>query len=106
MFVIDDGRAEVLCKDASVGLIGAGECFGEIAALRRTSRTASVRAATRLRLLRLSGHHIRSAVTGYPPSLSEAEELVERRLATGRTNDHAPVPTSLRERGASAAASP
>jgi CRP-like cAMP-binding protein len=84
-FVIDEGRAEVLCEDASVRFMGAGECFGEIAALRRTSRTASVRAATRLRLLRLSGHHLVSAVTGYTPSLSHAEALVERRLATART---------------------
>jgi CRP-like cAMP-binding protein len=84
-FVIDDGRAEVRCEDASVRFMGAGECFGEIAALRRTSRTASVRAATTLRLLRLSGDHLVSAVTGYRPSLSEADALVERRLATART---------------------
>jgi Cyclic nucleotide-binding domain/Major Facilitator Superfamily len=85
VFVIDDGRAEVLCGDASVRFMGAGECFGEIAALRRTSRTASVRAATGLRLLRLSGVDLVAAVTGYTPSLSEADALVERRLATART---------------------
>jgi hypothetical protein len=85
-FVIDDGRAEVLREDASVRFLGAGESFGEIAALRRTSRTASVRAATRLRLLHLSGHHLRSAVTRYAPSLSEAETVVEHRLATGLTD--------------------
>jgi len=84
-FVIADGRAEVLCEHARVRFMGAGECFGEIAALRRTSRTASVRAATRLRLLRLSGRDLVSAVTGYTPSRSEAETLVERRLATART---------------------
>jgi CRP-like cAMP-binding protein len=84
-FVIDDGRAEVLCEHASVRFMGAGECFGEIAALRRTSRTASVRAATRLRLLRLSGNDLVSAVTSCTPSRSEAEALLECRLATART---------------------
>jgi hypothetical protein len=83
--VIDEGRAEVRCEDVSVRLMGAGECFGEIAALRRTRRTASVRATSRLRLLCLSGHDLVGAVTGYAPSRAEAEALVERRLATART---------------------
>jgi CRP-like cAMP-binding protein len=85
VFVIEEGRAEVLCEDANVRFMAAGECFGEIAALRRTSRTASVRATTRLRVLRLSGQDLVSAVTGYTPSRSEADALVERRLATART---------------------
>jgi MFS family permease len=80
-YVIVHGRAEVLRGEASVALLGAGECFGEIAALRRTSRTSSVRAATRLRVLRLSGDHLVCAVTGYTPSQSEADALVEHRLS-------------------------
>jgi cyclic nucleotide-binding protein/MFS transporter len=79
-FVIADGRAEVLCKHGTVRSLGAGECFGEIAALRHTSRTASVRAATPLRLLRLSGDDLVSAVTGYAPSRSAADALVAGRL--------------------------
>ena len=80
-YVIVHGRAEVLRGEASVALLGPGECFGEIAALRRTTRTSSVRAATRLRVLRLSGDHLVCAVTGYTPSQSEADALVERRLS-------------------------
>jgi MFS family permease len=71
-FVIDDGRAEVQCEDGRVRLVGAGESFGDIAALRRLRRAGGVRAATRLRLLRLSG-------------LSVAEALVERHPAAART---------------------
>jgi Cyclic nucleotide-binding domain len=80
-YVIVHGRAEVLRGQVNMAVLGAGECFGEIAALRRTSRTSSVRAVTRLRVLRLSGNHLVWAVTGYTPSLSEADALVERRLA-------------------------
>jgi MFS family permease len=79
-FVIADGSAEVRCEHVSRRCLRAGECFGEIAALRHTSRTASVRAATRLRLLRLSGDDLVSAVTGYGPSHSAADTLVARRL--------------------------
>lgn len=86
-FVIDDGRAEVFCGDASVRFMGSGECFGEIAPLRRTRRTASVLATTRLRVLHLSGRHLVQAVTGYSPSLMQAEALVERRLATPVSDD-------------------
>jgi hypothetical protein len=39
-----------------------------------------VRAATRLRLLRLSGDDLVSAVTGYAPSRSAADALVAGRL--------------------------
>ena len=94
-FVIDEGRAEVRCEHVSLPSLGTGECFGEIAALRRTSRTASVRAATRMRLLCLSGHDLVSAVTGYTPSRAEADALVERRLARlrgGRLIDADEVP--------------
>ena len=80
-YVIAQGRAEVLRGDVSVGLLGAGECFGEIAALRRTERNSSVRAATDLRLLRLSGERLVWAVTGYTPSSAAADALVEQRLA-------------------------
>ena len=79
-FVIADGRAEVLCEHVTLTCLGAGESFGEIAALRHTSRTASVRATTELRLLRLSGHDLVSAVTGYAPSRSAADAIVARRL--------------------------
>jgi MFS family permease len=80
-FVIAEGRAEVLRGAASVAGLEAGQCFGEIAALRRTPRNSSVRAVTRLHVLRLSGNDLVCAVSGYTPSMSEADALVEQRLA-------------------------
>lgn len=80
-YVIVEGRADVLRGAESVASLGEGQCFGEIAALRRTRRNSSVRAATRMHVLCLSGHHLVSAVTGYTPSMSEADALVEQRLA-------------------------
>lgn len=80
-YVIVDGSAEVLRGDVSVTVLGAGECFGEIAALRHVDRTSSIRAATSLLLLRLSGDHLVWAVSGYTPSREAADALVEARLA-------------------------
>jgi hypothetical protein len=81
-YVISQGRADVLVGDAVVRSLGAGECFGEIAALRNGFRTSTVRATTRLRMLRLSGDRLVWAVTGYTPSRAAADALVEQRLTT------------------------
>jgi CRP-like cAMP-binding protein len=83
-YVIVDGRAEVLVDGATVAFLGPGECFGEIAALKRRSRTSTIRADARLELLRFTGLHFVRAVTGYTPSRAAANALVEERLAGGR----------------------
>lgn len=80
-FVIATGRAVVSVGDADVTGLGAGDCFGEIAALGRGRRTSSVRADGDATLLRLSGAQLVRAVTGYTPSRSAATALVEARLA-------------------------
>ena len=46
-FVIESGEAEVIGDGRVVATLGAGEGFGEIALLRRSRRTATVRAAQR-----------------------------------------------------------
>jgi Cyclic nucleotide-binding domain/Major Facilitator Superfamily len=81
VFVITDGDAEVLVDDRLVAVLRPGECFGEIAALGGGIRSSTVRAKDALALHRLPGHTFVSAVTGYTPSLAEAEVLVGQRLA-------------------------
>ena len=81
-YVIAQGNAEVLRAGVPVSVLGAGECFGEIAALRHSQRNSSVRATTRLRMLRLSGDHLVWAVSGYTPSRAAADALVEQRVSS------------------------
>jgi CRP-like cAMP-binding protein len=62
-------------------VLDSGDAFGEIALLRPTSRTATVRARTPLRLHRLDRCRFCSAVSGYESSGREADALVLDRLS-------------------------
>jgi hypothetical protein len=79
-YVIDDGEAEVIGDGRLIRTLDSGEGFGEIALLRETSRTATVRARTPLRLYRLDRRHFRAAVAGYESSEGEAKALMLDRL--------------------------
>jgi CRP-like cAMP-binding protein len=62
--------------------MGPGDGFGEIALLRDTPRTTTVRARTSLRLYALDRLHFVSAVGGYRSSGEEADALMLDRLGT------------------------
>jgi MFS family permease len=76
-FVIESGEAEVVGDGSVVAVLGAGEGFGEIALLRRTRRTASVRARSDLRLQALGSDRFLPVVMGYTPSATEAAAGVD-----------------------------
>jgi CRP-like cAMP-binding protein len=80
-FVIDAGEADVIGDGTFVTTIGPGDGFGEIALLRDTARTTTVRARTSLRLYTLERADFLTAVTGYASSASAADDLVTGRLA-------------------------
>jgi MFS family permease len=80
-YVIEDGEVEVLGDGQVVATLGAGEGFGEIALLRSGPRTATVRAATDLRLQVLTSESFLPVVTGFTPSAQEAGTSVEAMLA-------------------------
>ena len=67
--MIGDGRV--------IATLGPGEGFGEIALLRRIRRTATVRAASELRLQALRSDHFLPVVLGYTPSAREAGAVVD-----------------------------
>ena len=79
-YVIEAGEADVVGDGVVVATLGPGEGFGEIALLRRTRRTATVRARTDLRLQALRSERFLPVVTGYTPSAREAGVVVDRML--------------------------
>ena len=89
-YVIEKGRADVIGDGRLVTTLGPGEGFGEIALLRRVRRTATVQAATELKLYALRCNRFLPVVTGYPPSAGEAGSSVESmldRFRPGRPTD-------------------
>ena len=76
-YVIESGEAEVVGDGRLVATLGPGEGFGEIALLRRTRRTASVVAASDLRLHALASDRFLPVVLGYTPSARQAAADVE-----------------------------
>lgn len=80
-FVIADGRASVWVDGHPVAELGSAEGFGEIALLRGSRRTSTVRAETALELLRFEGRQFVRIVNGYTPSTAAATTLIDDRLA-------------------------
>ena len=81
-YVIEEGAAEVLRDGQAIQTLRRGEGFGEIALLRDTVRTATVRAAAPapLSIAALSREHFLTAVGGYCASAAAGERMVTTRL--------------------------
>jgi MFS family permease len=83
-YVIARGEAEVIGEGALIRTLGRGDSFGEIALLRDTTRTTTVRARTDLDLSTLEPDIFVPAVSGFRPSAAEADVVVSSQLATFR----------------------
>ena len=86
LYVVVDGQADVVRRDWDGGervlaQLGPGEFFGEIGLLTESRRTASVRAATRLKLLALDRDSFRAAVEASDPTRADLAAIVRERLA-------------------------
>jgi predicted MFS family arabinose efflux permease len=79
-YVIESGAADVIGDGRVVATLGPGEGFGEIALLRRVRRTATVRAASDLRLQVLRCDRFLPVVMGFTPSAREAGTSVDTML--------------------------
>ncbi|MGY3127667.1 MFS family permease [Agrococcus sp. UYP33] len=71
-YVVESGHAEVVGDGRVVATLAEGDGFGEIALLRRTRRTATVRASSALRLRAIDAERFLLAVLGYAPSTEAA----------------------------------
>jgi voltage-gated potassium channel len=79
MYFIAAGEVEIELKNERVRL-GAGQFFGEIAALRRTRRTATVTAVTRTSLLMLEAHDLHVLMDREPRIAERIREVARTRL--------------------------
>jgi MFS family permease len=79
-YVIVEGEADVIGDGRVIRTMGPGDGFGEIALLRRTLRTTTVRARTPLSLRALERRHFVPTVDGYGSAVREATSLVDERL--------------------------
>jgi CRP-like cAMP-binding protein len=83
-FVIEHGTARIEEFDRQQG---PGSGFGEIALLRDVPRTATVRAATDLRLWAITRPSFVAAVTGHGDATRLADAVVAEHLARPRPRD-------------------
>jgi CRP-like cAMP-binding protein len=81
-YVVVDGEVEVSRYGRRLARRGAGEYFGEVALLRRVTRTATVAARTPTSLYALETHEFVVAIAGNPRS-AEIAELRVRARASG-----------------------
>lgn len=80
-FVIASGTADVIQDAERIGVLDAGDGFGEIALLRDVPRTASVVARDAVEAYRLPRAVFLEAVTGNVVSADVADRVVSERLA-------------------------
>jgi len=79
-FVILDGRAQVTHDGAVVRELGPGEFFGEIGVLESERRTATVTAATPMRLAMLFAPSFRHVEASTPEIAAEVRAAIRERL--------------------------
>jgi len=79
-YLIASGEVEVLEDGVHRRNQGPGESFGEIALLRASTRTATVRTVAATRLLALERGQFLGAVTGHLRSRQTADRVIDQRL--------------------------
>jgi predicted MFS family arabinose efflux permease len=81
-YVIDAGTVDVSRRGAPVCVRGPGEFFGEIALIRDTPRTATVRAATAVQLVVVDRADFLDSIGAHPRCTHAARTEAEARLLT------------------------
>jgi ATP-binding cassette subfamily B protein len=89
VFVVDDGRLEVVIASARgerhVSSLGPGDVFGEMALLDGGPRNATVRAETACRLFALTASDLAALLERHPSIRAEIERIVESRESALRS---------------------
>ena len=82
-YIVETGRLETLVDGHPIGVLGPNDSFGEIALLRSSERTATVRAIDDARLVELARGPFLAAVSSEGASLAAADAVIATRLASG-----------------------
>lgn len=82
-YIVAQGQVRVSKDGKQLREMETGDSFGEIALLRRSPRTATVTAVSRVEVRTLAREEFLAAVTGSPESVETAEEVVSTRLQAG-----------------------
>jgi ABC-type bacteriocin/lantibiotic exporter with double-glycine peptidase domain/CRP-like cAMP-binding protein len=99
MYLVQDGRLGVWVRSGDreekrVRTMHTGEFFGELALLRRSARTATVRAEGSARLLRLAAGHLQNLMDSHPRFAARVQERIALYEARDRTRLPAPEPAA------------
>jgi voltage-gated potassium channel len=89
MYFIAAGEVEIDLGDKSVRL-GVGQFFGEVAALRRARRSATVTALTRASLLVLEANDLHALMEREPRIAARLRDVVKQRVGgdlVGKSGD-------------------
>ena len=79
-FVIREGTADVTQDGEKIRSLEPGDFFGEISLVETHRRTASVVAATPMKLISMAGHHFRTMEAEQPHMAEEIRAKIEERL--------------------------
>ncbi len=82
-YLVDSGELDVHAGGRTLGRLGPGDCFGEIALLHDVPRTATVTAVAPVRLQSLGREEFLAAVTGQPRAAQAAERFAAQRMSEG-----------------------
>lgn len=81
---IEEGAARVVRDGETVAELGPGDFFGEIGLLEKSFRTASVEAASPMRLITLTGWDMARVEKAMPEAIEQLHRAIEeRRPAAG-----------------------
>jgi voltage-gated potassium channel len=105
MYFVAAGEVEIELKDQRVRL-GTGHFFGEIAALRRTRRSATITSVTRTSLLVLDAHDLHALMEREPRIAERIREVARGRLGREVLTAQGDLITEELEEETAAAANP
>jgi Cyclic nucleotide-binding domain len=94
-FLIERGRARVTRDARPVAHLGPGDCFGELALLRGGARTASVEAATDMRVRVVSRPEFTRAIATLPTLARLVHRLAHERLVIAPQPNRSCTPSTL-----------